>query len=52
MLFGLLRGVGVVDVSLVATGNLSVCRHIVGYESCWLVLGDLEDYLKCKKLMS
>ena len=27
VLFGLLRGVGVVDVSLVATGNLSVCSH-------------------------
>jgi hypothetical protein len=28
VLLGLLRGVGVVDVSLMATSNLSVCRHV------------------------
>ena len=29
MLLGLLRGVGVVEVSLVSTGNVpSICRHI------------------------
>lgn len=29
MLLGLLGGVGVVEVGLVATGNLSVRRHVV-----------------------
>lgn len=45
MLLGLLRGVGVVDVSLVATGNLSVCRHDGGLGSC-LVVDKLEVLVK------
>lgn len=36
VLLGLLRGVGVVDVCLVATGDLSVCRHVVWCDGLWL----------------
>jgi hypothetical protein len=45
VLLRLLRGVGVVDVSLVATGNLSVCRHDDGLGS-WLIVEKLEVLVK------
>lgn len=45
MLLGLLRGVGVVNVSLVATGDLSVCRHDDALRR-WLVVERLEVLMK------